>query len=134
MGLLVGGYEAKSATPIEGNCANLGLYLTECTKFKCSMSNPKVPSLNIEQEILGFDEDGKCVHVQKMSENQVVACSYAEYSRKYIAIRMEQNKDKISGSVDDRQEELEKRLMEDIFRTECSIFEKDIEDSHRGVL
>lgn len=112
--------KAKPVEPLKiQKCSSLGLYLTDCSKFKCVMSNPKIPSQKIVQEIKGFDEDGKCVHQQQMSKSQIITCKYSEESRKYIAIRMEQNKEK--NFTDPKQEYLEKRLMEDIFIHECDI-------------
>lgn len=120
--LAVAGPGARAQEALGGGsngCHDLGVFLTECSEYRCKMRNPKIPTSSITQEIKGFDDQGRCVHIQKMSDREKITCKYSEDARKYIAIRMEQVKSGEYTNPD--QQELEKRLMEDIFIHECNI-------------
>jgi len=105
-------------------CAALSSNLKDCNYFICEMAHPKNPNLQITQTIKGFDEQNKCIHEQNMPTGEIIKCSYSEDARKFMVIKMNENKYKNSSNPE--QEMLERKLMEDIFSNECEIINSQL--------
>lgn len=117
---------ANSSAPVANqsqNCKFLGENLYGCKQFECATFSGTTSEI-ITQNIQGKNDDGECIVEQKFSNGEKIICNYQEESRKFMAIKMQDSKNGAIGkNIDDI--EYTKALMEEIFLSECIVYDAD---------
>lgn len=112
---------SSASTPKQSqDCKFLGENLYGCKKFECATFSSSTSEI-ITQNIKGKNNKGECIVEQKFSNGEKITCQYQEESRKFMAIKMQDSKNgSIGKDIDDI--EYTKALMEEIFLSECIVY------------